>query len=282
MIRPLPRRVRSLLFAPAVRPDLVAKLPTTGSDAAVIDCEDATPVAAKDQARDDAAMLASRIGDRVPVLIRVNDVDTPWFNDDIAALPSDISGVVVPKVETLAGLDKAARALDERGMGKTPVVAGIESALGVAESRDLLCHSVVSAAYFGAEDFIADMGGVRTPSNHEVGFARAAVALAARIAGVPVIDQIVSDFRDDARCRRECEEARALGYSGKLCIHPAQVPIANSAFTPSADEVDRARRLVAAYDAAASAGVAAIDFEGQMVDEPVAQQARRVIESIID
>jgi len=165
-------------------------------------------------------------------------------------------------------------------MGNTPVIAGIETALGVADARELLGHRLVTGAYFGAEDFIADMGGVRTPTNHEVDFARAAVAIAGQIAGVAVIDQIVADFRDDSRCRREALEARALGYGGKLCIHPTQVSIVNSAFTPSDREIDRARRLIAAYEAASASGIAAIDFEGQMVDEPVANQARRVIESI--
>jgi len=264
-----------------VRPDLVAKLPSTGADAVVIDCEDATPVASKEQARLDAVGLAADIGSTMPTLIRVNAVDTPWFIDDIAALPADVAGIVLPKVESIAGVELAARTLDERGMAHTPVIAGIETALGVADARELLSNPMFAAAYFGAEDFIADMGGTRTSSNDEVGFARASVAVAGRVAGVPVIDQIVANFRDDARCERECSEAKAMGYAGKLCIHPAQVAIVNSSFSPSDQDVDRARRLLEAYDRASADGVAAIDFEGQMVDEPVAAQARRVIRSII-
>ena len=87
----------------------------------------------------------------------------------------------------------------------------------------------------------------------------------------------MTDFRNDERFTREAAEARALGYAGKLCIHPDQVAIANAAFVPSADEVDRARRLLEAYETASAAGVAAIDFEGQMVDEPLAAQARRIL-----
>ncbi len=282
MILALPPRVRSLLFAPAVRPDLVAKLPSTGADAVVIDCEDATPVAAKARARIDAAAMAAEIGAVVPTLIRVNAVDTPWFLDDIAALPSRIAGVVLPKVETMAGVDAAARALEEQGMAHTPVIAGIETALGVADARSLLANPMFAAAYFGAEDFIADMGGTRTSSNSEVGFARASVAISGRVGGIPVIDQIVADFRDDVRCRRECQEARAMGYVGKLCIHPAQVAIANSSFSPSVEEIEQARRILTAYERAAAEGIAAIDFEGRMVDEPVAAQARRILDSIAD
>jgi citrate lyase subunit beta/citryl-CoA lyase len=140
-----------------------------------------------------------------------------------------------------------------------------------------LAHPRVVAGYFGAEDFIADMGGVRTASNDEVATARSMVALAGRLAGVPVLDQVVTDFRDLDRFSSECASARALGYAGKLCIHPGQVTVANEGFVPSADEVARARALLAAYEEASARGVAAIDFEGQMVDEPLAAQARRVI-----
>jgi citrate lyase subunit beta/citryl-CoA lyase len=135
----------------------------------------------------------------------------------------------------------------------------------------------VTAAYFGAEDFVTDVGGVRTPGNAEVAHARAMVVLAARLAGVPSVDIVVTDFADHDRFRREAAEARALGCAGKLCIHPRQVPLAHEAFVPSAEEVERARRLLAAYEEAAARGTAAIAFEGQMVDEPLAARARAVL-----
>jgi citrate lyase subunit beta / citryl-CoA lyase len=273
----LPVRLRSLLFAPAVRPDLVAKMPATGADLIAIDLEDATPVAAKDDARGELPALVATVASPRAVSVRVNDPSTDWFDDDIAALPDGLAAILVPKVETIAGLDHVLRALESAGRRSLAVIAGLETALGVADARSLLSHPVVGAAYFGAEDFIADMGGVRTPSNHEVAFARSQVALAGRLAHRPVLDQVVADFRDDDRSRRENEEARAMGYAGKLCIHPSQVTIANDVFTPSADEVERASRLLAAYDEASAGGVAAIDFEGQMVDEPVAAQARRLL-----
>ena len=187
-----------------------------------------------------------------------------------------LAGIVVPKIETIAGLDSLAARLNDRGLDM-PVIGGVETALGVADARSLLAHDLISAAYFGAEDFIADLGGVRTASNDEVAYARAQVALAGRLADVSVIDQIVADFTDDDRCRRECLQARAMGYGGKLCIHPSQVAIANEAFLPSSEEIDRARRLLEAYDDAKAQGVASVAFEGQMVDEPVARQARRVL-----
>jgi len=273
----LPRRLRSLLFAPAVRPDLLRKMPRTGADAIVIDLEDATPPDAKDTGRVEMRLAVANLAGQLPILVRVNDDTTPWHDDDLDSLPTEgIAGIVVPKIETITDLDSLAARLTDRGLDM-PVIGGVETALGVADARPLLAHDVISAAYFGAEDFIADLGGVRTASNDEVAYARAQVALAGRLADVTVIDQIVADFTDDDRCRRECLQARAMGYGGKLCIHPSQVAIANEAFLPSSEEMNRARRLLEAYDDAKAQGVASVAFEGQMVDEPVARQARRVL-----
>ncbi len=272
-------RLRSLLFAPAVRPDFLAKLPERGADAVVIDCEDATPSNAKLEARTHARALGPKLAATgCQTTVRINPPATEWFADDVAdGLAPELAAVVVPKVESVEGMDAVAAALDAAGLRDLGVIAGIETALGVADARPLLAHPRVVAAYFGAEDFIADMGGVRTAANDEVLFARQSVALAGRLAGVPVLDQVVTDFRDDERFARETSEARAMGYAGKLCIHPGQVEIANRGFTPSSDEVERAGRLLAAYERATDAGLAAIDFEGQMVDEPLATQARRII-----
>ena len=263
--------MRSLLFAPAVRTDFVSKLPQRGADLVVIDCEDATPPAAKAEGRMNAMALAPGLIEAgCQVMVRVNSVSTEWFADDVAhGLHAGLAGVVVPKVETMGGLDVVAAALDTAGLAHLGVLAGIETALGVADARSVLAHPRVIAAYFGAEDFIADMGGVRTSSNIEVSYARSFVALAARLAGVPVLDQVVADFRNDDRFIAEAAEARAMGYTGKLCIHPNQVALANTAFVPSAAEVEHARRLLDAYERAVASGVAAIDFEGQMVDEPL-------------
>ena len=273
----LPPRLRSLLFAPAVRPDLLRKMPRTDADAIVIDLEDATPPDAKDTGRVEMRSAVADLAGQLPILVRVNDDTTPWHDDDLDSLPTEgLAGLVMPKIETIAGLDSLAARLADRGLDM-PVIGGVETALGVADARSLLAHDLISAAYFGAEDFIADLGGVRTASNDEVAYARAQVALAGRLAEVTVVDQVVADFTDDDRCRRECLEARSMGYGGKLCIHPSQVAIANAAFLPSSEEIDRARRLLEAYDDAKAQGVASVAFEGQMVDEPVAVQARRVL-----
>lgn len=274
------RQVRSVLIAPAVRADFIAKLPSRGADVLFLDCEDAVPANAKAEAR---ALARKSVPDLAAagcdVVVRCNPVGSEWFDADIAqAVAPETSAVVVPKIERIEQLDHAADALDAAGLGHVGVFVGLETALGVADARPLLAHRRVVAAYFGAEDFVADMGGVRTESNAEVVVARAQVAIAARLASVALVDQVVTNFRDDARFVTEALEARNLGYDGKLCIHPAQVALAHDAFTPSEEEMDRARRLLRAYESSAAKGLAAIDFEGQMVDEPLAVQARRLLE----
>jgi citrate lyase subunit beta / citryl-CoA lyase len=271
-------RLRSLLFAPAVRPDLLRKLPRAGADAVVIDCEDATPVTAKEEGRQHAATVGAELVEAgAAVFVRVNAVGTPWFEGDVTGgLPPGISGVVLPMVEETAQLDVVAEALAGRDL---QVVAGLETAAGLAGARALLRHPIVTAGYFGAEDFIADMGGIRTDSNIEVMVARAEVALAGRLARTPVLDQVVVEFGDSDRFRREATEARALGFAGKLCIHPAQVELANAAFTPTAAEVAEARAIIDAYEQAESAGRGVIVFDGRMIDGPLVSRARRVIDA---
>jgi citrate lyase subunit beta/citryl-CoA lyase len=172
-----------------------------------------------------------------------------------------------------------AAALDSLELDDLWIVAGLETAAGVARAEEVLAGDRVVAAYFGAEDYIADLGGVRTPEGTEVLYARSRVALAARLTGTLAIDQVVTELTDEGRFRADAAVGRSLGYRGKLCIHPAQVSWAHEAFSPSADELDRARRLLAAYDAAKAAGTAAIAFEGQMVDEPLARQAHTLLDS---
>jgi citrate lyase subunit beta/citryl-CoA lyase len=276
-----------MLFAPANRPDLVSKLPRSQPDAVVLDLEDSVPPDAKDDARAMArAGAAALLTQPAPpaVLVRVNPVGSPWFAADVVeALEPGLAGVVVPKLSSAADVAAVAEVLGLSGRRPghrrpdgPPVIAGIETAAGVWHVADVLVPPV-TVCYFGAEDYVADVGGVRTVAGQEVLYARSRVALAARLAGVAAIDMIVPDFTDDERFGRECAEARALGYAGKLCIHPRQVPLANAGFRPSAEEVAAARAVLETYEAARARGEAAVAHEGRMIDEPLAQQARAIM-----
>lgn len=272
-------RLRSVLFAPASSAELLAKLPRSGPDAVVLDLEDAVAPSAKAAARRIAAAAAPDLRAAHPALaiyVRVNAIATEFFADDLAAITPALTGVMVPKIETP---DHVAAAIDAiRSVGlDLPVFAGIETVAGVVRADAILAAPGIEAAYFGAEDYVTDLGGVRTSESTEVLYARSRVAIAARMAGVSAIDQIVSSYDDEGAFQRDVAAGRSLGYRGKLCIHPRQVGWSNTGFSPSPGEVERARRLVDAYDAAVAAGIASIGFEGQMIDEPLARQARAVL-----
>ncbi|MDE0614798.1 MAG: CoA ester lyase [bacterium] len=278
---PLPR-LRSLLFAPASRPDMCAKLPRSGPDGVVLDLEDAVAPAAKAEARSQARATAAelrRLHPDLAIFVRVNPPDTEWFADDVAeSLAEGLTGVVVPKLENAAQVDAVQRALAQADRDHLRLLAGIETAAGVAQVAEVLEQPSVHIAYFGAEDFITDMGGVRTDDGFEVLYARSQVALAARLAGVPVLDQVVTAFGNDERFLADAAVGRSIGYSGKLCIHPAQVPLANRSFSPSPEERERAQALLAVWDAAQARGEASVAFEGQMIDEPLARRARALLD----
>lgn len=277
--------LRSVLFAPATRPDLVAKLPRSAPDAGVIDLEDAVPIAHKEsaraQAREGAAGLLAIPGGPA-VYVRVNALDTPWFAGDVAdGLEPGIAGVVVPKLESADDLRAARAALDAAGHDALAIVAGIESGRGVLEVERLLAPAPggppVQACYFGAEDYTADIGARRTERGDEVLYARSRVALAAAVHGVPALDQVVVTVGDEERFLADARRGRDLGYRGKLCIHPGQVPLANRAFSPSQEELARSRRMIAAWELAARDGSGAVAFEGRMIDEPALREARELL-----
>jgi len=262
--------LRSLLFVPGTRTELLAKVPRWAPDVVILDLEDAVPEAEKDAAR--LAVAEADFSEAgTTVLIRINPPGTPWYELDIAAcLDTAAAGIVFPKGED----PDAVVALRDRLAKSAPglaILLGIESALGIARARELLTTGV-AAAFFGSEDFLADMGGRRTASGLEVLYARSEVALAGRLAGVPTIDQTVVAIEDDDAFTADAEMGRALGYVGKICIHPRQVALAHAVFTPSEAEVAKARRIL---DATAT-GVGVVD--GLFVDAVHIRMAEQVLE----
>ena len=272
-------RARSLLFMPATQAGMIAKIPRIAPDVAVADLEDAVAAGDKERARDIAAAAIDALDwpdPRPPttVLIRVNPVGTPWFAADVAAAAGcAAAGIVVPKLATQPQLSQVREALAAHSWPGALVIAGIETVLGAADARTLLASGTgeLSAAYFGAEDYVADIGGRRSPGGEEVLYARSRLCLAAYLAGLPAIDQVVTDIADDELFLADARRGQGLGYQGKMCIHPRQVGLAHQVFTPSPDEVAHAQAVLAA----GAAGVGVVD--GQMVDEVHVRMARAVL-----
>lgn len=246
-----------------------------------MDLEDAVAAAAKPDARHHAreATQALRLDHPdLAIFVRVNPVRSEWFDEDLdGALSPGATGVVVPKIESPADVTRVMDRLIELGLEELTVCAGIETVAGVVAAREVFAEPV-SVAYFGAEDYTADIGGVRTTEGTEVLWARSFVAAAARLGGVQLLDQVVTELDDEEIFTADARRGRAIGYDGKLCIHPRQVEWANTVFTPSTDEIDHATRLVAAYEAAIAEGQAAASFEGAMIDEPLARRARALLD----
>jgi citrate lyase subunit beta / citryl-CoA lyase len=258
---------RSLLFVPGARPDMVAKVPRWSPDAVAVDLEDAVAAGDKESARDAAVRAVAELprDGGTLVLIRVNGPTTPWYADDVAAVAeSAADGVVLPKLESPEQLEDLRTRLGDR-----PVIGGLESARGVARCRELM--DGLLAAYFGAEDYIASVGGRRTAGGQEVLFARSEVVLAAAVAGVGLLDQAVVAAHDAEAFRADAAAGRDLGYDGKICIHPSQVALAHETFTPTDEEIAHARLVIEA----GSSGVGVVD--GEMVDAVHLTMARAVL-----
>ena len=199
----------------------------------------------------------------------VNGADTPWFDDDLELVAAlDLDGVVLPKATS-----EAAAALADLDL---PVVAIVETPDSLRRAFDVASAAPVAVLMLGAVDLGLALGLEPRPDGQELLFARSSLVVDSAAAGIRApIDQVWTDFRDGEGLERDCALARSLGLRGKACIHPDQVAVVNVAFSPSAAELRRARRVVDAYERAAAGGVGAVALEGEMIDLPVVARARQ-------
>lgn len=281
--------LRSLLFTPGHRLDLIAKACRCGADAVIVDLEDAVPVAAKEQARANLTQLPET---EVALYVRINGAETGLLFADVAAAAQagagGPAGVVVPKAEDpglLRMIDGALTVLEVqagRAPGRTAIVPLIESARGVLETKEMALSSPrVTAVLFGSGeegDLVADLGCSWTPEGTGLLTARGLVMLGARAGAVQTpLDAVFMDFANDEALRRESELAKRLGFVGKAAVHPRQVPVIHEVFTPSAAEVGKQQRIVERFEEALAAGSASISVDGRMVDYAVARRARAML-----
>tara|TARA_A100001234_G_C12615938_1_gene381614 strand:- start:294 stop:1127 length:834 start_codon:yes stop_codon:yes gene_type:complete len=270
------QKMRSMLFAPGNKYELLQKFSKIQPDIAIIDLEDAVPDSEKQVARENLQKYAQEDKTAVTTYVRVNALVSQHFEEDIRSIPPQIAGIVIPKVNDASDIERATQAI-ERNSVSAKILVGIETVKGLMSVQDIFGTASVFAAYFGAEDYIHDLGGLRTDGNNEVLFARTQIGISSRLFGVPVVDQIVADFSDSERFMKEAQQAKSLGFTGKLCIHPSQVPLANQSFSSTPEEIQQAIELLKVYDAAVANGTASIVHNGQMVDEALAKQARRIL-----
>jgi citrate lyase subunit beta / citryl-CoA lyase len=269
MMAPAPRR--SWLYVPGDRPERFAKAVASGADVIICDLEDAVSAANKAIARHAVADWLR--GHRA--VVRVNGVGTPWHDDDVAAI-ADAPGLVavlIPKSDEPAPIHQLAHRLGKH----VDVIPLVESAAGVANAGAIAVAPQVAALAFGSIDFALDLQIDDTDGVDETAllYARSTLVIASRVAGIaPPIDGVTVSLSDADVIRRDAHRARALGFGGKQCIHPRQVHEVNAVFSPSPTAIARARRVI---EAAENAHGSAIQVDGQMIDKPRIDQARRVL-----
>jgi citrate lyase subunit beta/citryl-CoA lyase len=279
--------MRSLLFVPGNRESMLEKATGARPDAFVPDLEDSVPPDEKLNARvsvERALPTFAKTG--IPVIPRLNGVDSEWLEDDIeATVGPHVYGVSIGKVRTPADI----RHIDELLLraervanvdeGRIRLVPWIETARAVLECFQICtASSRIVAIAFGAEDLTLDMGIRRSTDDSEVSVPRSLTCLAAAAAGLPALDTPFFAFRDPEALERNSEASKKVGFRGKFAIHPAQIDTINGVFSPSQDEITEARRIVEAFDSAAQKGRGSTSLDGLVVDVPVAERARALLQ----
>jgi citrate lyase subunit beta / citryl-CoA lyase len=258
---------RSYLFVPGNRPERFDAASRAGADVVLIDLEDAVAPPLKHAARQAAAeWLENR-----SAYLRINGSDSEWFAEDLPLLRlPGVQGVMLAKAE----ITEAIVAIQRMASPALPVIPLIESARGLWHAMALASTPGVVRLVFGSVDFQLDLG--IDGEREELLAARSQLVLVSRVAGLlPPVDGVTMALDDPDALRRDVSYARRLGFGGKLCVHPRQVAAVNEGFRPTTAEIEWARRVV---DAAAEAGNNALRLDGKLVDRPVIDRARAILE----
>jgi citrate lyase subunit beta/citryl-CoA lyase len=283
---------RTLLFAPGSRPELLSKAQLGDADAMIFDLEDSVPLNAKDEARKNIAD-ALAAGLKKPMFLRISNPRAGDFMADLQVLANasslvNVAGVVLPKADDAEDIQAVAKALKDveskhnMQEGTLSILPLIETCLGLRNGFDIAKAStrVIGMALASAEqgDFMVDLGGRWTPRSLALAYPRSKMVVDARAAGVQwLVDGVFMNLKDTDMLREECLIARELGFVGKMAIHPTQVDVMHTVFSPSELEVAYARGLIAAFRDGEARGVGAVKYEGMMVDYANVRLAERTL-----
>jgi citrate lyase subunit beta/citryl-CoA lyase len=279
---------RSYMFVPGNSEKMLTKaIGLQNLDLAMFDLEDGVPPSQKDDARELVATMLGRAPGGPVRFVRINAIGTDRMEADLrAVLVPGVQGLALPKVEDAGQVLLVDRILGERepslgiAAGSVQLLVAIESARGLLNAPSIAaCSPRVLGLMFGAEDYGLDLG---LPTNREgeareLLYARSAMAVAAASAHVQSVDGVWPEIHDFDGLRRDAVQARRLGFSGKSTFHPGQIDILNEIFSPTEADLDYARRVVEAFDVAQAAGHGSVAFGGQLIDLPIVERARRVL-----
>lgn len=282
---------RTLLFAPGSRAELLTKAQLGAADAMIFDLEDSVPLNAKDEARKNVQQ-ALALGLKKPMYLRISNPRAGDYLADLGVLANqslvNVAGVALPKADDAQDIETVSKALQEIeikadvAVGSLSILPMIETCLGLRNSFDIAKSSkrVSGMALASAEegDFMVDLGGRWTPRSLALNYPRSKLVVDSRAAGLEwIVDGVFMNLKDTQMLREECLIARELGFVGKMAIHPTQVDVMHEVFSPSAEEIEYARGLIAAFREGEARGVGAVKYKGMMVDYANVRLAERTL-----
>ncbi|MGB8930324.1 MAG: CoA ester lyase [Anaeromyxobacteraceae bacterium] len=272
---------RSVLYMPGSNGRALEKARALPADALIFDLEDATAPGAKEEAR---ALVVSELkkGGYAPreTIVRVNGLDTPWGKDDLrAAASSGADAILLPKVETAAGVREAERVLLVAGAPPTLALwCMIETPRGVLAAGEIAGASPrLACLVMGTSDLVKDLRARHTASRHEVSVALGVTVLAARAHGLAALDGVHLDLEDAEGFEAACQHGLELGFDGKTLIHPKTIDAANRIFAPAPEDVERARRIMAAHAGALAEKKGVVVVDGRLVEALHVEEAKRTV-----
>jgi citrate lyase subunit beta/citryl-CoA lyase len=272
---------RSALYMPGANERALEKAQTIPADALILDLEDAVAPDAKEEARDRVCAAASSGSyGRREVTIRANGIGTQWHDADLKAIAAaGPAAVVVPKINSAADVHAVERALEAGGApDRTRIWAMLETPVAMLHADEISGASErLAVLVMGTNDLVKELRAVRVPGRGPLLGGLGLCLLAARAHGKVILDGVYNDIKDEAGFADECRQGREMGFDGKTLIHPSQVEPCNVAFAPTADEVEGARRIIAAFEEAEADGRGVVTVDGRMIENLHVEESRRVL-----
>jgi len=272
---------RSVLYMPGSNPRALEKGRTLPADGLILDLEDAVAPDAKEGARGTirAALADKGAYGRREILVRVNGLDTSWGHGDLAAMATaGADGILLPKVESADMVRRACAVLDAvGGLAALPVWCMMETPRGILHAEEIADHPRVAGFVMGTSDLTKDLQALHTGMRLPMLPSLAICLLAARAAGIAIVDGVYLDLADEEGFRASCQQGRELGFDGKTLIHPKQIEAANGTFGPSEDAVAHARKIIGAFEAARAEGKGVVVVDGKLVENLHVADARRLV-----